>query len=84
MATKTKVWISKYALTGGITEHMAEIRNGDAFPGAPFMNFMSFAIGKDAHLTRDGAVVAAEAMRKKKLAAMKKKMAKIEAMTFGQ
>lgn len=82
MATKTKVWISKHALSGGITEHMAEIRDGYAYPGAPFMSFYGFTIGKDAHLTRDGAVTAAEAMRKKKLASMKKQMAKLEAMKF--
>lgn len=82
MTTKTKVWISKYALSGGITEHMAEIRGAEAFPGAPFMSFISFTLGKDAHLTREEAVTVAEALRKKKLASMKKQMAKLEAMSF--
>lgn len=82
MATKTKVWISKYALTGGITEHMAEIKNGAAYPGAPFMSFTSFTLGKEAHLTREEAIKAAEVMRKKKLAALKKQIAKLETMEF--
>lgn len=82
MATKTKVWISKYALTGGITEHMAEIKNGAAHPGAPFMSFIGFTLRKEAHLTREEAIKAAEAMRKKKLAALKKQIAKLETMEF--
>lgn len=82
MPTKTKVWISKYALSEGITEHMAEIRNGAAYPGAPFASFIGFTIGKDAHETREAAVAAAGKQRVKKIAAVKKQLAKLEAMVF--
>lgn len=79
---KKTVWISKYALSNGITEHKAEVRDGAAYPGAPFASFVSFTLGKDAHETRDAAVAAAEVARKKKVAALKKQLAKIESMKF--
>lgn len=76
------VWISKYALSCGVEEYQAEIRNGVAYPGKPFMSFTGFEIGKDAHHTKDGAIAAAEIMRKKKLSALKKQIDKLEAQKF--
>lgn len=49
---KKTIWLSKYALSGGITEHVADIRDGQAYPGAPFMSYTGFKLGKDAHETR--------------------------------
>lgn len=80
--TKQKIWISKYALSGGITEHEAEIRGDNAFPGAPFMSFTYFKMGRDAHLTREEAVAAAHAARKKKIASIKKQITKLEELKF--
>ena len=77
------VWISKYALSAGITKHDAKISNGYAYPGAPFMSYVGFKLGKDAHDTEEGAIRAAEAMRIKKIAALKKQIAKLESMRFG-
>lgn len=77
------VWISKYALSAGITKHDAEISNGYAYPGAPFMSYVRFNLGKDAHETEEGAIRAAEAMRIKKIAALKKQIANLESMRFG-
>jgi len=51
-------------------------------PGAPFMSFTGFTMGKDAHETREAAVVASEAACKKKVAALKKQIAKLEATKF--
>ena len=79
---KQRVWISKYALSGGITEYEAEIRDGKAYPGKPFMDFTSFDMGVDAHDTREAAVAAAEAACKKKVASLKKQIAKLEATKF--
>lgn len=79
---KRKVWISKYALASGITEHEAEVRDGAAFPGEPFASFVWFTMGKDAHETREAAVAAAEQMRVKKIASLKKQLANLEAMRF--
>jgi hypothetical protein len=79
---KQIVWLSKYALSGGIAEYQAEIRDGMAYPGKPFMSYTNFKLGVDAHLTRDAAVLAAEAAAKKKVASLKKQIAKLESMRF--
>ncbi len=79
-----KVWISKYALSGGITEHECDgpTEFGFVYPGKPFMSYVGFRMGSDAHDTREAAEKAAEAMRKKKIASIRKQLAKLEAMTF--
>lgn len=80
-----KVWISKYALSGGITEHECDPPEGVrpyVYPGKPFASFTGFLLGSDAHTSREEAVVAAEAARKKKIASIQKQLAKLEKMTF--
>lgn len=78
-----KIWISKYALTGGIKECVADVgEDGKVFPGAPFASFTYFIVGKDAHLSRDEAVQAARAMAMKKATSLKKQITKLETMTF--
>lgn len=79
-----KIYLSKYALTKGITELDAVIKGDSAYPGRPFMSFVSFALGKDAHHTREEAVAAAENMRKQKISALKKQIAKLEKMSFDE
>lgn len=79
---KQTVWLSKYALSGGIAEYQAEIRDGMAYPGKPFMSYTSFKMGVDAHNTREAAVLAAEAASKKKIASLRKPIAKLEATKF--
>lgn len=77
-----KVWISKYALSDGIIEDEAERADWDERyvlrPG--FMN--SLRLGGAAHETREAAVKAAKQMRIKKIASLKKQIAKLEAMKF--
>ena len=80
-----KIWISKYALSGGITEHECEPPKEGSYyvcPGAPFMGFVSFALGKTAHATREEAVKAAEVLRVKKIAGVRKQLAKLEKLSF--
>jgi predicted sulfurtransferase len=79
---KHTVWLSKYALSGGIAEYQAEIRDGMAYPGKPFMSCTSFKMGVDAHNTREAAVMAAEAAAKKKIASLRKQIAKLETTAF--
>lgn len=79
---KQKVWITKYALSGGIKEHEAEIRDGVAYPGEPFMSFTGFRLGKDAHQTIEAAIAVAEKMRAQKIESVKKQLAKLESMRF--
>ena len=52
MTEKVKVWLSKYALTTNIQECEAKVEHGKAYPGHPFMSFVGFTIGKEAHLSR--------------------------------
>ena len=80
-----KIWISKYALTDGVTEHECEEPDEGSryvYPGPPFMAYVGFRLGRDAHLTRDEATKAAEAARLKKIAGLHKQLAKLEKMSF--
>jgi hypothetical protein len=79
-----KVWISKYALSEGIKEAEDSYDSGGyvhvLLPGAAFRQCYKF--GTDAHLTREAALAAAESMRTKKIASLKKRIAKLEALRF--
>ncbi len=77
-----RAWVTKYALTAGILEVDAErctdrMISVDA-PG----NYTSCYHGDDWHDTREAAVARAEEMRKKKIASLKKQLAKLEALKF--
>ena len=79
---KTTIWVSTYALSEGITKHEAEIRDGRAWPYTPMFGYYGFAMGKDAHLTEGEANKTADLIRLKKIAAVKKQLAKLEALSF--
>lgn len=79
---KQTVWISKYALSEGIKALQADVRDGKAFPGPPFSEYVGFVIGKDAHLSQAEAVAAADVMAKKKIASLRKQIAKLELVRF--
>ena len=78
------VWISKYALSSGITKHDAKIDDKWAVRGDPFSPCVYFRLGRDAHTTEAAAIQAAEAQRVKKIASLKKQIAKLERMRFGE
>ena len=78
------VWISKYALSSGITKHDAKIDGEWAVPGDPFAPYVYFKLGRDAHATEAAAIQFAEAQRVKKIASLKKQIAKLENMRFGE
>lgn len=77
-----KVWISKYALSGGIKE--AEVRQSASNLRYvyPIGSHGSLLLWRSAHETRESAIKAAEQMRLKKIASLKKQIAKLEAMKF--
>jgi hypothetical protein len=80
-----KIWISKYALSNGITEHDCEPPEEGStrvFPGKPFAPYVGFTLGRDAHATPQEAAKAAEAARLKKIASVRKQLAKLEKMSF--
>jgi hypothetical protein len=80
-----KVWISKYALSNGVTEHECELCDADkgyVYPGKPFAAFYSFKLGTDAHLSLEDALAAAERARIKKIAMLRKQIHKLEELSF--
>lgn len=80
-----KVWITKYALTGGIEE-----LDVDTFLDSPLMvreKKDSFARyfhgeGREWHRTRESALARCEVMRKAKLKAIDKQRKRIESLRF--
>ena len=78
-----KAWITKYALTSGIHEVVAE--QSKESPGMISWggwNGYAHGEGRDWHRTREGAMVRAEVMRKKKIESLKKSIKKLEALRF--
>lgn len=82
---RIKAWITKYALTDGITVVDAEVCHdinsgmiayGDVGYGS------QHAHGKDWHRTPEAALARAEDMRKAKIASLRKSIEKMERMTF--
>jgi len=76
-----KVWITKYALTGGIS----------CIEGAPSPHYpelfrptkgMSYFLTNEWHTTEATAIAKAEQMRIAKIASLQKQIAKLEKMTF--
>jgi hypothetical protein len=79
-----KVWISKYALAQGIYE--AEV---DRYEDSQMVTIQHrygceyfHGEGREWHMTREEAVARAEAMRAKKIASLKKQIAKLEKLVF--
>lgn len=77
-----KVWITKYALSSGIFSE----ESYDCGPGAIKLNrpdrYTEYFHGADWHLTQEGALIRANEMRVKKIAALHKQIAKLEKLTF--
>lgn len=81
--TKT-MYLSKYALTSGVQQvQIKEISpEGYAYQEGPYWN--SLAVGRDVHETFEAAAVAADAARVKKIASLKKQIAKLEKLSFSK
>lgn len=79
-----KVFITKYALTKGILEKEAEIRDyGNGYIRAYMKGeFSSYSLGKECFRTREQAMERAEKMRLKKIASLKKQIEALEKMKF--
>ena len=77
------VYITQYALTKGVLEKEAQV--SERFPN---LIHTSAKTSDDVyskpywHLTREEAVAHAEQLRERKVAALKKQVAKLEKMTF--
>lgn len=83
MTTKERftAYITKYALTEGIFEAEGEESNGYFYYGKGGYD-RNQACPEDWHRTREEAVARAEDMRKRKIASLKKSIAKMEALRF--
>lgn len=82
MTTRT-YWLSKYALSDGIKELTGEesVFNGSSWVDVDGWRG-SFKLGRDIHDTREEALDVAEAARIKKIASLRKQIAKLEALKF--
>lgn len=78
----TTVWVTKYALTKGIYTEDAVVAKGGRSAWMP-KKCRSFW-GSEFHLTRAAAVARAQEMRTKKIASLRKQIAKLEAMDFSE
>ena len=84
-----KAFSSKYALTEGVREIEGTIVTGSS--GTKYFKQSGhrytqplLTVGKGAHLTRDAAVEAAEFLRERKLASLRRQIAKIEELDFSK
>ncbi|WP_447872022.1 tail fiber assembly protein [Serratia fonticola] len=79
----TSGYITKYALTAGIIKREGEIDDSGSFRYKDPEAWGTSSIWHtDFRLTEAEALAKAEDMRKKKIASLKKQIAKLEAMTF--
>lgn len=79
-----KFFLSKYALTDGIKEAEGKVVKGDTVYAKLDGYYSLFAFGKEAHETREAAVEAAEFLRARKLASLRRQIAKIEELDFSK
>lgn len=74
------VFVSKYSSNGLITkEEVWDDQDGHVRRRG---SYQSLLLGRDAHYTEADAMQAAARMRDKRLASLRKQVAKLEAMTF--
>ncbi len=80
MAEPKKIYLIKYAMTAGITLEMVKDERDDGFVYLEGYSWSSFKLGRDAAKTREEAVALVCAMRAKKVASLRKQIAKLDAM----
>ena len=84
-----KAYVSKYALTGGVSEVEGAIVTGTSGttyfkPAGQRHTPLLLIVGKEVHETREAAVEAAEFLRARKLASLRRQISKIESISFAQ
>ena len=77
-------WITKYALTTGIEEIIAEQtgRKGTIIADKSIHFYYYYGEGIEWHRTREGAVIRAEEMRAEQIASLQKSIADLEKVSF--
>lgn len=78
------IFATKYALTDGITEELAEIHNNGmaVIPEKGCFGTYYHGEGKDWHRTIESAKARAEEMRNRKIASHQKAITKLESLKF--
>ena len=79
---KITAWITKYALTEGITVEEGEVCSDISDTMFSYGNGMNSAHGNDWHRTPEAALAMAEEMRLAKIVSVKKQLSRLECMTF--
>jgi hypothetical protein len=81
-----KVWITKCALTKGIQQKEGSVSetNKESFSEVGNSWFSYWGNGREWHTTKESAIAKAEEMRVKKIASLKKQIAKLEKLKFGE
>lgn len=74
-------YITRYALTSGIEQAEGECYDNGIF-GYSINGHTNYVHGNGWHKTKDAALECAESMRLKKIASLKKSIAKLEKLTF--
>jgi len=78
-----KLWLSKYALSSGMREVEAlGLYAADQNLAMIAGTWEIYRIGRDVHTTRNEAAISAEAARIKKIASLRKQIAKLEKLSF--
>jgi hypothetical protein len=79
--SRSFMWLAKYALTGGVKQVPVKMKDNSKYVNAEgYWNL--FVIDRDIFTNKEAAVKAAEAMRDKKIAALKKQISKLEKLSF--
>ena len=76
-----KVWVTKYALTTGVTEHDCIISSIKGYVQLEEFGDLK-KLGREAFGDRNAAIAKAEDMRIKKIASLRRQIAKLEALKF--
>lgn len=91
MTTKTDIttrtyYLTKYALSDGIkVAEGAQLERDPAYIGVGRgWDYATYALGTEAFETEAEAIANADARRVKKIASLKRQIAKLEKMTFGK
>lgn len=75
-------FLSKYALSDGVQAFKGEAGDDGRVNLEGFSSWVSFALGRDVHETEQEAIKAADMARVKKIASLRKQIARLEAETF--
>lgn len=77
--TTTTMWLSRYALSDGIREFTPSTSGSE---GYVYEGWTIHKVGVDCHATKEAAIADAERRRVKKIASLRKQIAKLEALKF--